>query len=477
VIKTNSRANSLLVNRRSSFVMLAGVSALGATSACSGGDHALVAGMSDGAGTAGAAGTATAAGAGAGDAQTGGAATPGAGASSAGASSGGAPSGGASNGGASNGGASGRAGASGQGASGAGAGGTGFSPATGKLDTWENVTPAGVTLDPDFHGAQQNFGAMGVVADPVRPNELYSFYCYQGVWKSIDFGLSWTKVSTGMNGDKLDGGRPWTAIIDDDPARDAATPPTLYTADGYGPALGIYKSTDGGVNWTIYGAGLDIYSLDMDPYDHLHLITGMHESHDLAESTNGGLDWKTIPTDPANGKSIYPYFMDTGDPLTTRKTWLLIPQIDSGSSTYTTDGGATFKATTGAFSHPHGGNQGFIAAPKIAYAAGSGGVWQTTDAGLSWNKTYSASDPYLYANGIVGTKTSLYSWDTGSNLGGIGGPHLHKAVRSSGTDWAPVTTPAEMSNGPQGMAVTFDGAHYILVGGAVNAGVWRYIEP
>jgi hypothetical protein len=372
-------------------------------------------------------------------------------------------------------GAPGQAGANGPGASGAGSGGTG--PATGKLDTWENVTPAGVTLDKDFHGANQNFGAMGVVADPVRPNELYSFYCYQGVWKSVDFGLTWKKISTGMNGDKLDGGRPWTAIIDNDPARDAATPPTLYTADGYGPAAGIYKSTDGGVNWTIYGAGLDIYSLDMDPYDHQHLITGMHEGNNLAESTNGGLDWKTIPTDPANGKSIFPYFIDTGDPLTTRKTWLLIPQIDSGNSTYTTDAGATFKATTGAFSHPHGGNQRFMDAPKIVYAGGSGGVWRTTDAGLNWNKMYSASDPHLYASGVVGTKNSLYSWDTGSSLGGIGGAHVHKAARNPGTDWVSVTTPAEMSNGPQGMAVTYDGAHYILVGGAVNAGVWRYVEP
>ncbi|HKO52815.1 MAG TPA: hypothetical protein VJV79_34140 [Polyangiaceae bacterium] len=350
-------------------------------------------------------------------------------------------------------------------------------PATGKLDTWENVTPPGITLDQNFHGSQQNFGAMGVVADPVRPNELYAFFCYQGVWKSVDYGLTWNKVSTGMNGAKLDDGRPWTAKIDDDPARDAATPPTLYTTSGYGSALGVYKSTDGGVNWTIYAPGLDVYSFDIDPYDHQHLLTGMHEFHNLAESTDGGKNWKTIPTDPSNGKSIYPYFMDTGDPVTTRKTWLLIPQIDSGNSTYTSDGGATFKPTGGGvFAHPHGGNQFFRDSTKIGYAAGSGGVWETLDAGLNWRKTYSASN-YGYANGVVGTKNSLYSWDTGSNLGGIGGSHIHKAARKPGSEWKPVVTPASMSNGPQGMAVTYDGAHYILVGGAVNAGVWRYVEP
>lgn len=348
-------------------------------------------------------------------------------------------------------------------------------PPTGKVDVWENVTPSEVNLDPNFHGAQQNFGTLGVIADPVRPNELYAFICYQGVWKSTDYGLTFKKISTGMNGANLDGGRPWTAVIDNNTARDASTPPTMYTANGYGPALGVYKSTDGGVNWTIYAAGMDVYSFDMDPYDNKHLITGMHESDGLRESTDGGVNWKTIATQ-GGGKSIFPYFMDTGDPATTRKTWLLVPQIDSGDSMYTTDAGATFKPT-GGFSHPHGGNQLLRESPKVAYAAGSGGVWKTTDSGVSWIKMYSATDPYGYANGVAATKSSLYSWDTGSNLSGIGGSHVHKAARNPGTTWTPVDTPKDMNNGPHGLAVTYDGAHYILVGGAVGAGIWRYVEP
>jgi len=349
-------------------------------------------------------------------------------------------------------------------------------PATGKLDTWENVTPAGVSLDPNFHGANQNFGANGVVADPVRPNELYSFFCYQGAWKSTDYGLTWKKVSTGKNGDKLDNGRPWTAIIDTDPARDAATPPTLYTASGYGSDPGVYKSTDGGVNWTIYAPGLDVYSFNMDPYDHQHLITGLHETPGVAESTDGGMTWKTWPTDKSLGSSIYPYFMDTGDPATTRKTWFMIPQVDSGTSSYTTDGGATILAK-GGFSHPHGGNQAFVDSPKVVYAAGIGGVWRTTDAGVSWDKLYAPTDPHLYAAGVTGTKKTLYAWDSGSILTGLGSASLHTAPRSPGTQWTPGVTPADFNNGPTATAVTYDGAHYILVGSAVGAGLWRYVEP
>ncbi len=104
-------------------------------------------------------------------------------------------------------------------------------------------------------------------------------------------------------------------------------------------------------------------------------------------------------------------------------------------------------------------------------------MWRTNDAGLTWNKMYSASDPHLYAAGVVGTKSTLYAWDSGSNSAGIGGASVHKAARMPGTQWAPVVTPADMNNGPTSVAVTYDGAHYILVGGAVDAGIWRYVEP
>jgi hypothetical protein len=69
-------------------------------------------------------------------------------------------------------------------------------------------------------------------------------------------------------------------------APDPSTPPALWTASGYSPQLGLYKSTDGGSDWTYYrlanataarAAGLtqardDVYSLDVDPNDSKHLV-------------------------------------------------------------------------------------------------------------------------------------------------------------------------------------------------------------
>jgi hypothetical protein len=40
-----------------------------------------------------------------------------------------------------------------------------------------------------------------------------------------------------------------------------------------------------------------------------------------------------------------------------------------------------------------------------------------------------------------------------------------------------MTASMEMNNGGKTTAVTTDGAHYILVSGNWNAGVWRYVEP
>ena len=311
---------------------------------------------------------------------------------------------------------------------------------TGQVGVWENVTPAGISVDPN--NPANNFGVMNMVADPVRPSDFYLGVCYQGIWRSTDFGLTWKKVDTGSNSAVVDGGRPWSMVIDNNKNRDPATAPTLYTTDGYGSKNGVLKSTDGGVNWTVTNINLGAYSFDMDPYDNQHLVTGLHEAEGIAESTDGGVVWKILPT--AIGKSIYPHFIDTGSAATTRKTWLAVPQLDTGmSGMMTTDGGATFHSV-GNFAHPHGGNQAFNAGGGVAYVGASGGgVWRTTDSGATWKPIAGSSDNG-YKNGVIGTPGWLYSWDDGANGGGIGTPHLAKAPRNPGTAWTAVTVPTSI---------------------------------
>lgn len=104
---------------------------------------------------------------------------------------------------------------------------------------WTNVTPSGIDLAASLNG--DNYGVQDVVVDPVRPMDAYAFTCHQGVWKSTDYGATWTgPINTGTGGSSLTG-KQWTAVIDNNPHRNPATPPTLWTSNG-NAATGILRA-------------------------------------------------------------------------------------------------------------------------------------------------------------------------------------------------------------------------------------------
>ena len=243
------------------------------------------------------------------------------------------------------------------------------SAATGKPGVWTNVTPRAVNLDNSAFN-NSNFGVQDVIVDPVRPTDVYAFICFQGVWKSTDYGATWTgPINTGAGGALVSAGKPWTAAIDPSP-RDPATPPTLWTAAG-DAAVGVLKSTDGGVSWTAhltknttaaaasgdnYYAN-DAYALDVDPNDGKHLVTGFHQYPGISESFDGGVTWTTISVPSNIGNSLYPFFIDSGAAATTRKNWLAVSQDGDNTGTWhTKDGGASW-TQVGTFSHGHGDSQ------------------------------------------------------------------------------------------------------------------------
>jgi hypothetical protein len=341
---------------------------------------------------------------------------------------------------------------------------------------WVDVTPSDISLNPD--DPPDNYAVQDVVVDPARPSDLYAFVCYQGVWRSQDFGQTWTKVSTA--GSDLETGRPWSAGIDTNPARDPTTAPALYTFNGYGAKGGIFRSTDWGVHWTRFAlleaSGQDGYSVNVDPYDGKHLLVGFHEAPGLVESTDGAETWKSIEVPPNSGSSIYAYFVNTGDPATTRKTWLIVAQANAegNGTSRTEDGGATWTKVNG-LEHGHGTSQAYQPAPDTFYLPGvygseGNGIYRSKDFGKTWklvsstaNTTLIGTPNYLYANTAQG-------WDPGYAL-------LMRAGTATGTDWTATGDPPGMTDGSKRLVVTYDGTHYVIVGGNWHAGIWRYVEP
>lgn len=355
-------------------------------------------------------------------------------------------------------------------------------PSGGNVGEWVDVTPSGI--DPTYSG--DNFGLQDVLVDPVRPSDMYTFVNHQGVWKSADFGQTWAKVNTGVNGDVIDDGKPWSANIDSDRCRDPNTPPTLYTFNGAGSENGFWRSTNGGTDWERFELPSDsggqypqdAYSVDVDPYDGKHVIVGFHEATGFVESFDGGETWDVIQIDSgmSAGVSWYGFFIDTGNPATTADTWLLIPQDNGGGvgTWRTTDGGTSWTKVE-SLEHPHGNAQIFQR-DDIVYIAGSSGtdgngVYRSEDLGATFGHVGTNS-----SQGVVyGTGKNVYAQYAWACGGCDVDQSQSQRAAHPGTDWETWDLP--MMNGPKRAGVSYDGANYIVVTGNWNAGIWRYVEP
>ncbi|MDR3385960.1 MAG: sialidase family protein [Rudaea sp.] len=364
-------------------------------------------------------------------------------------------------------------------------GGFQVTPVDAAASTWANVTPAAIDLDgASFNN--DNYGIQDILADPARPSDLYAFTCFQGVWKSVDYGVTWARVNTGTNGSALDAGKLWTAAIDPDASRDPATPPTLWTATG-DAAAGVWKSIDGGVSWVSYAVGNttaaavsgnsyyanDVYALDVDPYDGQHLIAGFHGFPGISESTDGGQTWTTIAVPGGIGSSLYPFFVQTGLASSTRTTWLTQAQWVSNTAGIwrTSNGGSTWSNVAPANEHQHGSSQIYQAGGGVIYApsVNPDGVFRSADYGQTWNQVSTTLE-----NAVFGTPNQIYA-DNSFASSGANSVNLISAP-PSGAAWSAMTPVPAMSNGSKRAAVTRDGSGYIIVSGNWLAGIWRYVE-
>jgi hypothetical protein len=348
-------------------------------------------------------------------------------------------------------------------------------PAKGTPGVWEEVTSP--MMDPArLRSGDGAFGIGNVVADPVHPNELY--VGGQGeIWKSVDYGLTWNKLNSNPNPPALALGHVLAVA--------GTTPPTVWMANVRGPQF-VYRSRDGGLNFELTGSipeeptAQSLYSLEVNPNDPTHLITGLHEEDGVLESTDSGDTWHFI-NGPGwiSGISWFIYFVNTGDPETTKKTFFAIAQ-SGGSGMITRDGGKSWKVAGGLskLEHPHGGGSMWQNGESLfvagIYGENGNGVYRSTDKGENWTRVSEGNSAVVW-----GSDKNVYTgwgWACAGCDGGADGPGF-KVSPMPGDAWTAVKTPERLNWGPNSVAITTDKEKTIYVGSMWGTGLWRYIEP
>ena len=256
--------------------------------------------------------------------------------------------------------------------------------------------------------AGRTVGASGVRG---QPNVFYVGVNNGGVWKTTDFGHTWTPIfdeqPTGSIGD--------LAVAPSNPS-------VVYVATGEGlqrPDLstgdGVYKSTDAGKTWRHLGLrdGQQIGGIIVDPRDENRIFVavlghpyGPNTERGLYRSTNGGETFEKVlykdentgaiqvAFDPANPQTIYAALWAGRQGPWENSSW----NGPLSGLFKSVDGGSTWRQVGTGFPTPAQGlgRIGFTIAPsdpRRMYATVDaptlGGIYRSDDAGETWRRTNS----------------------------------------------------------------------------------------
>ncbi len=281
--------------------------------------------------------------------------------------------------------------------------------------------------------------------DPMTPTTLYAG-ADMGVFKSTDGGGNWSPAGLTY----LDG--VYALVID------PKTPATLYAG---GKANinggGVYKSTNGGGNWAkTYSGGWSIYALAIDPVTPTTLYAGTYWSG-VIKSTDGGEYWKQ--TGLTYITNVYALAIDPVTPT------ILYAGTDTRGVFKTTDGGKNWSAT--------GLTTYYVEAlaidpqtPATLYAGTYIGVFKSTDGGGNWSAA-GLTNTYVESLAIdPATPSTLYA---GTNGGGV-----FKSTDSGG-NWSAFNTGLTntyvhaLAIDPVTPTILYAGTGYAGIGGGVFA--------
>ncbi|MBU6343043.1 MAG: hypothetical protein KGS48_16225, partial [Bacteroidetes bacterium] len=295
--------------------------------------------------------------------------------------------------------------------------------------TW---SPMGPTTTP---GGYAGLGRVNAIAfHPSNTNTFWLGSPSGGLWKTTDGGLNWTTNTDNFSVLGISG-----IVVT------PSNPNIMYVATGDGDAgdnysIGVLKSTDGGSTWSSTGltfpvsSGVLIRRLVMDPNDETQLFVA--STSGIYRTVNSGTSWTQV-------QSGNFYDLEAQPGATSNNFYAA-----TGSSIYrSTDNGATWsnvQTISGsgriALGITAADNTNVVALCSAASNSGFLGLYRSTNSGASY--TLQSSTPNLLGYEANGSDTGGQGWydlvvtidPTNANVIFVGGVNIWKST-DAGVTW------------------------------------------
>jgi photosystem II stability/assembly factor-like uncharacterized protein len=293
-----------------------------------------------------------------------------------------------------------------------------------------------------------------------------------GLYASTDCGRTFTLVSTGQGASVLQGSSPWSIAID------PQDPQTMYLGAGYG-GLTIFKSTDGGADWTpltpdpadvLTQHGGFVQAIALDPTDPSHIVltfhddcTAIYNKNCMSQSYDGGTTWQEF-----SGPSDLDGWQESASISVLGPSRYFYAAAGAYKGYLTTDAGQTWtKVIDGPLYAAYVPSVHVVPDGTAFVGMLSTGVFYSQDQGASWTQMPGLGS----ATAVIDDGTNLYAT---SGYDHSGKPYyLTPLAGATGTApvWTHMDNSASIIDGS--IMLAYDPVHHVIYSANMDAGLWR----